>query len=152
MRTRTKTPATRQRSTPAAAPATVSMPPSVAILAFAAAGTANYIPDDFRIAWQRMPALVAQMLEGEGDSNHGVTRENLIEGLIERDLAAHRASKDVYRMRVVRVVDQLKREDIDRWTELLITIGDAAFYTGLAMGLYLTTHPAPVAVNTEVER
>jgi hypothetical protein len=119
-------------------PESVAIPPRVAAMAvFAAAYGDVHVPEKFRLAWAKMPAMMQQIAEGGGGLAKGVTREETIRALFYRDVEAAKANTAGYSP-LPRVVEMIDAYHDGAMTQLEISLGDAAFYTGLAMGLYLS--------------
>jgi hypothetical protein len=76
----------------------------------------------------------------------------VIRTMIDAAVTQSRTATDGHDRRLGRAVDAIETVDDDAFTEVEVAISDPAFYTGLAMGLYLMTNPAPVAVSSDGAR
>jgi hypothetical protein len=115
----------------------VVIPPRVAALAvFAADNEDGMVPKRFRLAWERMPAMVAQMVDGEGWSSGGVTRSNTIRAIFQREVEQAKAGHGYEHL--PRSVELLNTYHDDAMTHMEIGLGETGFYVGLALALYLS--------------
>lgn len=131
-------------------PSTVTIPPHVVALAVFAADHDGSLPADFVAAWGHMPALVEQLGEGRGSDNTGTTIYDIAQARIDRRIHKSRTSEYRTGRELAQIADWIHEAMGDRALRTLEgEFGLPWFYTGLALGLYLLSHPAPMTFTTE---
>lgn len=135
-------------STPAPAAPVPTLPPQVAAIAAMFDATGEWrIGADFLEAWRTMPALLAQLLSGNGSANHGITRWTLGRQRLEESIAQGEASDFEYQRDNAKAIRMLNELHPDALSEIETACGDAAFWTGLAAALYVLTVGTPLPIG-----
>jgi hypothetical protein len=124
--------------------ASVQIPPMAALVARFADPEFDPLPPAFVDAWRQMPALVAQLLRGEGHSNEGTTRQSIMDAAAARDIAQSRDADTDRLDFLARAVDMLEAEHEDYLISIVNAYAEPAFFIGLALAAYLLTMNAPV--------
>lgn len=147
--TKTKARSRQRTAPPTDRPAPAALPATIAALALLADGyEADTINRHFLAAWPQMPAVVAQLIRGEGSSNRGVTVSSLVTTTYEKEIAKHRAGTEfAHGDRIVRQFAAAIEADPDAYGMLYVTLAEPAFQIGVALGLFLATSTTPIPVG-----
>jgi hypothetical protein len=136
-----KAPAPKARKASRGA-ATTSIPPVVTAIAALSQSHGVGVPREFALAWQQMPAMVAALDIGEGDSIDHVTRHSIVERQIKAAVARSRkAEDDTIDGLLARAMNALEdtNDGPDAPSAIIATVAEPAFFCGMAYAAYMLT-------------
>ena len=138
----------RTTTSPQVAP--VLIPPVIAALAKLTDHELDNLPPEFIEAWSQVPAMVQSCLASAEWDLGVISHHSVCEDMTDREIAESRALKDPYINHLAAAIDTLNAANPDWLAAVDAAYSRPAFYVGLALGLYLLSNPAPVALRRSV--